>query len=63
MKSLKFSITVEGLPDHAKDYRVQNDILSASFRQLKQKYPDGEIHVRVGGPEVMEPRPDLMGAA
>jgi hypothetical protein len=47
MKSLTFTITVEGLPDHAKDYRVQGNICMASTELLRKGYPDGAINVIV----------------
>ena len=47
MKSLTFTVTVEGLPDHAKDYRVQGDVCAGSTELLRKGYPDGKINVIV----------------
>lgn len=47
MKSLKFFITVEGLPEHAKDYRVQGDVCSSATLLLREKYRDGAVNVIV----------------
>ena len=63
MKILQFSVTVEGLPDNAKDYRVRGDVCWASSSLLKQKYPDGKINVIVSGAEPVEPRPVAKEAA
>lgn len=53
MKALKFTVTVEGLPDHAKDYRVQGDICFFSTHILRQKSKDGAVNVIVSGAELV----------
>jgi hypothetical protein len=51
MKSLTFTVTVEDLPDHAKDYRVQGAICTAvteALREPSQNY--GKVNVIVTPP-------------
>lgn len=48
MKALHFCVTVEGLPDHAKDYRVQGNVCTGATHLLETYYPDGAINVIVG---------------
>ena len=48
MKRLTFIVTVEDLPDHAKDYRVQGAICTAATNELRapmQNY--GKVNVIV----------------
>jgi hypothetical protein len=47
MKTLRFEVVVEDLPDHAKDYRVQGDVCAASTNLLRKGYPDGQVNVVV----------------
>ena len=50
MKALKFTVTIEGLPDHAKDYHVQGNVCRACTDNLHEGYLDGQVVVTVSPP-------------
>ncbi len=47
MKTLTFLVTIEGLPDHANDYRVQGDVCAGAMALLRKGYSDGQVNVIV----------------
>jgi hypothetical protein len=53
MKSLKFEVIVEGLPDTTKNYRAQGSVCYAVTRELRGIYGD-PVNVIVKDPETSD---------